>query len=144
MREARGPSGRVIILYCDGAAKGNPGPAGAGVVIKDERGHICDERSKFLGHMTNNQAEYAALLIGLEAVEAMKPPPDIVHIQLDSELVARQLSGRYSVRSVKLRPYYEDTMRRLRRLKSYTITRIPREENREADLLAEIAINRHV
>ncbi len=133
---------KVLTLYCDGAARGNPGPAGAGVVIQDERGRIVKEVAQFLGHTTNNQAEYSALIVGLEAAEELSP--DVIHVKLDSELLVKQIKGEYRVRSLDLKPFYDEATKLLRRFKRYTIDYIPRERNREADLLANIAIDAHV
>ena len=86
-----------IILYTDGGARGNPGPAGAGAVITDESGKVLKEISKFLGRQTNNWAEYEAVILGLEALKkifsAEKRKELDIEIKMDSELVARQLSG---------------------------------------------------
>ncbi len=133
---------KALIIYCDGAARGNPGPAGAGVVIQDEQGRIIREVTQFLGHTTNNQAEYSALIVGLQTAEEMAP--DEINIRLDSELVVKQIKGQYRVRSEDLKPFYDEVTKLLRRFKRYTITHVPREQNREADILANVAIDAHV
>ncbi|MBI2954112.1 MAG: ribonuclease HI family protein [Chloroflexi bacterium] len=139
-----GPStpNRTLFLYCDGAARGNPGPAGIGARIEDERGNIVREVSKFIGHATNNQAEYSALIAGLKAASELSP--DVVHIRLDSELVVKQIKGEYRVRNIALKSFYDEATRLLRGFKKRTISHIPREQNRGADLLANLAIDGHV
>ena len=112
------------------------------MVIQDEQGRIIREVTQFLGHTTNNQAEYSALIVGLQTAEEMAP--DEINIRLDSELVVKQIKGQYRVRSEDLKPFYDEVTKLLRRFKRYTITHVPREQNREADILANVAIDAHV
>ena len=99
-----------VFLYTDGGARGNPGPAGIGVVIQDEAGDILKEISKFLGRQTNNWAEYEAVVLGLEALKKMfgvaKLKEMSVEVKMDSELVARQLSGKYQIKEPTLFPQF--------------------------------------
>ncbi len=136
--------GRVTI-YADGGARGNPGPAGAGaVLVKD--GRIVKEISKFLGRQTNNAAEYAAVILGLEAAKKLlghrtKTAP--VELRVDSELVARQLLGRYQVKEPALFPLYIKVHNlRVKDFPHLTVLHVPRNENRDADRLANDAMDR--
>ena len=132
---------RKLIVYCDGASRGNPGPAGAGVVIQDDKGRTIKRLYKFLGHTTNNQAEYAALIIGIE--EAQKLAARNVEFRLDSELVVFQLTGQYKVRNAGLQPFYQQATELLQGFTSYSITHVSRTLNRGADELANKAIDGH-
>jgi ribonuclease HI len=127
-------------LYTDGASRGNPGPAGAGVILLDEQGRPILELNRFLGKATNNEAEYQALITGLEAAERLDLTR--LHIFLDSELVVKQLHGEYRVRNPRLQPLFDEVASRLRRLSSYAIMHIPREQNEKADRLANEAVDR--
>ena len=123
----------------DGGSRGNPGPSGAGVVILDASGKKLKEISKYIGVTTNNIAEYNALLYGLE--EALILRVDEIAVNLDSELVARQLTGDYRVKDPGLKPLFERAMNMLRSFKSFEIRHIEREKNKEADKLVNRAIN---
>ncbi|MBM3320678.1 MAG: ribonuclease HI family protein [Candidatus Eisenbacteria bacterium] len=125
-------------LYCDGGSHGNPGPSGAGGVILDEGGREVDRYSVFLGIATNNQAEYRALLEGLARL--LRIGAEEAEIFLDSELLVNQLDGRYRVRSPELAPLHREARERIARLRECRVVHIPREENREADRLAQQAI----
>ena len=97
------PSGarpRRVTVYSDGAARGNPGPAGAGVRIEDARGKRVSEAARYLGEATNNVAEYRALILGLELARELGASD--VELRADSELVIRQMTGEYRVRNVRL------------------------------------------
>ena len=130
---------RRLVIYADGAARGNPGPAGIGVVIEDERGQVLKEVSQFVGRKTNNQAEYMALIQGLEAVAEYQA--DAVLARLDSELLVRQLRGEYKVKSPLLKPLMRQVRELLARYKVVGIEHIEREYNRAADRLANRAID---
>ncbi len=140
--KAREPVHKHLVIYSDGAARGNPGPAGVGVVLKDEEGRIVKKVSQFIGHTTNNQAEYSALIVGLEAALELKA--ESVDLLLDSQLVVNQVNGTYRVRSLDLKPFNQEALKLLQRFKRYSINYIPRERNREADSLANTAIDRHI
>lgn len=127
-----------LSIYTDGAARGNPGPAGIGVVILEGRKKI-KEISKYIGQATNNIAEYNALVSGLEEVIALKA--DEVVVNLDSELVARQLSGEYKVKDGNIKVLFEKALNALKGFNHFEIRHIGREKNKDADRLANKAIN---
>ena len=131
-----------LLIYIDGASRGNPGRAGAGVLITDGEGRRIVERSRYLGHKTNNEAEYGALLFGLK--EAMKLGGRSIHIYTDSELIERQVKGIYRVKELHLRVLHKMVMEHLKRFAFFEIESIPRKENQEADLLANHAIDRMI
>lgn len=134
-------SHRKLVIHCDGASRGNPGPAGAGAIVKDEQGATIRQVYKFLGHATNNQAEYAALILGIE--EAQKLAARDVEFRLDSELVVLQLNGQYKVKNAGLRPFFQRAMELLNGFERYSIKHVPRSMNRDADELANRAIDGH-
>ena len=123
----------------DGAARGNPGEAGCGAAICDEQGVVVEELGRYLGHATNNVAEYQALLIGLEAL--LKSGRKRVRVQSDSQLLVRQLNGEYRVKDEKLRRLFQRAINLLRQFESYRIVHVPREQNKIADRLANKAID---
>jgi ribonuclease HI len=129
-------------LFTDGAARGNPGPAGAGIVIEDEQGTKLKAMHKWLGSTTNNQAEYLALIEGLKAISDWKP--DRVEIRLDSKLVVEQIKGQYRVKEAALKGLHERAKSFLESLESWDIAHVDREQNRRADYLANLAIDEHV
>jgi ribonuclease HI len=123
----------------DGAARGNPGEAGCGAVIFDEHGTVVRELSRYLGHATNNVAEYEGLLMGLEALLHMDKKR--VRVQSDSQLLVRQLNGQYRVKDEKLQLLFARAMAMLRQFEEYRIVHIPRQLNKLADQLANFAID---
>lgn len=127
-----------VTLYVDGSSKGNPGEGGAGVVIKDELERTVSQRKRYLGVVTNNFAEYQALILGLQ--EAKQLGTQEVEICLDSELVVNQINGVYRVRDSKLKPLEREVRGLLKHFVRWVIRHIPREENREADRLAREAV----
>jgi len=129
----------ILHIWSDGAARGNPGPAGAGVVIARADGEIVEELSRYLGETTNNVAEYQALLLGLE--RALQLRAVALRAHLDSQLVVRQLQGSYRVRQPHLRPLYQRALEMLRRFEQAELVHVPREENLAADRLANRAID---
>lgn len=128
------------IVFTDGGARGNPGPAGIGAVIYDDRRQIVAEISEYLGETTNNQAEYRALIAALKKVRELA----VIEIEcyLDSELVVRQLNGEYKVKNKDLAPLFLEIHNLRLGFKKISFTHIPREENREADRLANEAMDR--
>ena len=132
--------GGTIIAHCDGGARGNPGPAGYGAVLATEDGTVLAELSEFLGFKTNNFAEYAGLLGCLQWTL------DNGHARLsvvsDSLLMVNQIKGRFKVASPDLRPLFEEAKRRIARLDSFTITHALRHKNKDADRLANEAMDR--
>jgi len=127
------------LLMGDGAARGNPGPAGCGAVICDEKGAVVRELSRYLGHTTNNVAEYEALLMGLEALIELKRNKIVV--QSDSQLLVRQLNGEYRVKDEKLKVLYQRAAGLLRQFGSYRIVHVRRELNKATDRLANRGID---
>lgn len=127
------------MIRTDGAARGNPGPAGAGWVIETAAGEVVEEGCAFLGSMTNNQAEYEALL---RALASAAPDRDTeLEIYSDSELVVRQLNGVYRVRDDKLKDRFIAVAQALRRAGHAEVRHVPRAENVRADVLANRAID---
>jgi ribonuclease HI len=127
------------VVMVDGAARGNPSPAGCGAVIYDENGVVVKQLSRYLGHATNNVAEYEGLLMGLEALLQLGQKRIVV--QSDSELLVRQLNGRYRVKDEKLKVLFQRAMTLLRQFDSYRILHVGRELNKVADRLANQAID---
>jgi ribonuclease HI len=129
---------RKVILYVDGSCSGNPGEGGAGVVIKDEQGKTIAHFKEYLGMVTNNRAEYQALILGLR--EAHRLGIREVEVNLDSELVVNQVNGMYRIRDAQLKTLEEEVRRLLGRYSRWVVQYIPRENNREADRLAREAV----
>ncbi len=129
-------------LYTDGASRGNPGPAGAGAVIYNPQGEVAAQIAQYLGQTTNNVAEYQALLLGLQ--EASRLGVRRLQVFADSELLVRQLSGQYRVKSPHLMPLFLQALKARRTFASFTVTHVPRAENQQADLLANQAIDQRV
>jgi ribonuclease HI len=127
-----------LIINTDGLSKGNPGPAAIGATIKDERGKMLATISQRIGITTNNVAEYKALIAALQ--KAIKLKGTQVEIRADSELMIRQLNGRYKIKSVVLRPLYLEAAQLLGQFESVTLKSIPRELNTAADKLANDAV----
>jgi ribonuclease HI len=135
------PSHRVpeIVAHIDGGSRGNPGPAAYGVAIENEDGSPVASLSKFLGRATNNVAEYEGLLAALNfALEHHHPR---LRVLTDSELLARQIEGRYKVKSPDLKPLHHKAREMILRLERFTIRHVPREQNREADRLVNQALD---
>jgi ribonuclease HI len=129
----------LLFVYSDGAARGNPGPAGAGAVITDAAGRVLARLGRFLGHQTNNVAEYQGLLLGLRHAQELGARE--VEVRADSELMIRQLQGRYQVRNPALKPLHAEAMRLLRGFDQVELKHIPREENALADEMSNRAID---
>ncbi len=128
-------------IMTDGAARGNPGPAGIGAVISDSNGTVIEEHSSYIGEATNNVAEYRALIMAL--VEVRKHNAQELVIRLDSELLVKQLNGEYRVKNAGLAPLYAAARSLLKGYRRCDIGHIPRARNREADRLANEAIDRY-
>jgi ribonuclease HI len=126
-------------LYSDGAARGNPGPAGAGAVILNADGHVVAKIGKFLGDSTNNVAEYMGLILGLRRAKAMGIKA--LEVLSDSELLVRQLAGQYQVKADHLRPLHAEAAELLRGFPDVEVRHIPREENAQADAMSNRAID---
>lgn len=128
-----------VVLRADGASRGNPGPAAAGVVVEAPDGTVLQSFGRRLGHMTNNAAEYRALLLGLEACRGLGARR--VELRLDSELVVRQLSGEYRVKEPTLAPLHAEALQALGQFDGWTVRHVPRAENGAADRLANAALD---
>ena len=128
-----------LIIYSDGASRGNPGPAGVGLVIYDEKRKELEKFSGYIGITTNNVAEYKALVKALEV--AKKYIPCSIEIFLDSELVVRQMIGEYRVKDSNLSDYFRQAQTLVSDFDNVDFTYIPRNKNKVADNLANRAIN---
>jgi ribonuclease HI len=129
-----------LIVYVDGASSGNPGPAGAGAVVKDDDGTTLLEKARAFGPATNNVAEYQSLLLGLELAATLRPRH--LTIRSDSELMVRQVAGQYRVKAPHLKPLLAQARRLLAPFDSVEIQHIPREKNTEADALSRKALEK--
>lgn len=130
-----------IVIYSDGAARGNPGPAGAGGQIKGPAGEDLAEISEYLGEATNNVAEYKALILTLE--KAIQFRPLKVEIRSDSELMVKQILGEYKVKNEGLKPLFEKVKHLLAKFREVDVRHIYRTENVRADELANEAIDKY-
>jgi ribonuclease HI len=133
-------------IHADGGARGNPGPAGAGAMIRDELGNSVASVSKFLGTRTNNFAEYEAVILGFEALlkivpEARKKETTVV-VKMDSELVVKQMRGEYKTKNAILKKQQARLAPLAASFQNVSFTHVPREENSDADFLANEAMDR--
>lgn len=129
-----------VTMNIDGGAKGNPGPAGAGIIIRDSAdGAVLYQAGLFLGETTNNVAEYSALLAALEAAAGLAAAQ--VEVLSDSQLVVRQMNGEYRVLNAGLKPLFEKANTLAEKFDSFTIHFIRRDENVDADRLVNKAVN---
>ncbi len=129
-----------LVIHTDGAARGNPGPAGAGAVLRNAAdGSLVAEIATFLGVRTNNYAEWTAVALALE--EALLQGATHVDLRMDSQLVARQITGQYRVKHLDLKPIHAQVMSLLSRFAGYSVGHVPRELNKEADRLSNVAID---
>lgn len=135
-----GSTGEWITAYCDGGSRGNPGPAGFGVFVAGPNGESVAELSEYIGKATNNVAEYSGLLAALEF--ALKSGRRRLRVVADSELMVKQMQGRYKVNSPDLRPLYEEAKRRVAQLEMFRIEHVLRGKNQTADRLANEAMDR--
>jgi probable phosphoglycerate mutase len=133
------PNSSEIVAHIDGGSRGNPGPAAYGVAIETAQGRAVTAFAKFIGETTNNFAEYQGLLAALEYALSHGYPR--LRVLTDSELMARQISGRYKVRSPDLKPLHDKAQAMIARLESFSIRHVYREQNREADRLANQAMD---
>ncbi len=130
----------LIIAHCDGGSRGNPGPAGFGAVLEDASGQVLARLSEYLGKRTNNYAEYSALLAVL--AWTLDQGYRRLRVVADSELMVRQMQGRYKVNSPDLRPLWEEAQRRVRQLDHFEMQHTLRGGNKLADQLANEAMDR--
>ena len=129
-----------VHAHCDGGSRGNPGPAGYGAIVTDAHGAVLAELSEFLGRRTNNFAEYSGLLAVLEW--ALANGHGRVKVVSDSELMVKQVQGKYKVNSVDLKPLWLEVRARVARLDGFEIAHALRHKNKEADALANQAMDR--
>jgi ribonuclease HI len=127
------------IVHVDGGARGNPGPAAAACVVSDPAGEVLEERARLLGEVTNNVAEYRALLLGLERARALGATE--VEVVNDSELVAKQVQGLYKVKHAAMRPLHREALAALREFERWSIRSVPRAQNAHADALVNAALD---
>jgi len=130
---------RKLRVASDGAARGNPGPAGAGAVLWDEQGRVLERLGKYLGRQTNNVAEYQALLLGVRRAQELGA--EELEVVADSELMIRQLSGSYQVRAPALRELHSEALSLLKAFRKVKLVHVPRAENAEADAMSNRAID---
>jgi ribonuclease HI len=128
-----------LTVNVDGGARGNPGPAAIGVVVRGGDGAVLEERAERIGEATNNVAEYKALLLGIELASAHGA--STVELVGDSELIVRQVEGRYKVKDATLRGLHEEAKRALAGFEGWTIRHVRRESNADADRLVNEALD---
>jgi ribonuclease HI len=133
---------KELILYTDGASRGNPGPAAIGCVINNLENQNLQEYGEYIGSATNNIAEYRALLKGIDI--ALQFSPERISIFCDSELLVKQMTGIYKTKDANMRKFKEQAVEKLSGIKSYKITHIPRNKNKRADELANKALDKAV
>ena len=127
-------------IFTDGASRGNPGHAGIGIVVFGKNRKVLDKYGEYIGRTTNNVAEYKGLISGLKC--AKKYLPCSVSLFLDSELVVKQIRGEYRTKDEALKAYFEFAKQLLSEFERYKISHIPREKNKDADALANMAIDK--
>lgn len=132
------------IINTDGGARGNPGPAGIGVVIADEKGNVLHRVSEYIGETTNNQAEYRALIKALEESKKLGFLNDDLECRLDSELVVKQLNGQYKVKNEGIKPVFLQVHNLKSSFHSVTFKHVRREQNKEADKLVNEALDKEL
>jgi ribonuclease HI len=137
--EAKPAAAAAYRANIDGGSRGNPGPAAYGVIIRDGRGEIVAKLKKYIGRMTNNVAEYYGLIAALDYAESHKVKA--IRIESDSELLVKQMRGLYKVKSEDLRPLFERAQKMSKTFESFRIEHVYREQNREADALANGALD---
>ena len=136
----------MFTIHADGGARGNPGPAGAGAVIRDGLGNTVGSVSQFLGERTNNYAEYEAVILAFEALTKLVPSEErdstTVAVKLDSELIVKQMTGEYKVKHPDLKVQKDRLAQVAAAFGTVSFTHVPREQNTEADELANAAMDR--
>ncbi len=134
-----------IIVFTDGGARGNPGPAAIGVVICDEKGRALKKYSEYLGHATNNEAEYQAVIFAIKKIKALFGKKKIgemkVEIRSDSELLVNQLNGKYKILEANLQPLFLQTWNMRVDTPNINFVSVPREKTKEADRLVNEALD---
>ncbi len=133
---------RVLVINTDGGARGNPGPAGIGLVIKDESGQLVYSFGGYIGETTNNVAEYSALVKALE--ESYNLGGTDLRIQMDSELIVKQMTGQYKIKEPTLQELAGKALAMLNKFNSHSFVHVRREFNKEADALVNKALDNHL
>jgi ribonuclease HI len=128
-----------VLVHVDGGSRGNPGPAAAASVVSTPAGEVLDEASELLGIVSNNVAEYRALLLGLARARAVGA--EEVEVVNDSELIAKQVQGLYKVKHAAMRPLHGEAMSALRGFQTWRIRTVPRAQNAHADALVNAALD---
>jgi ribonuclease HI len=128
-----------LVVNVDGGARGNPGPAAIGAVVRRPEGDVLEERGERIGTATNNVAEYRALLLGIERASELGASE--LELVGDSELIVRQVKGEYKVKDAALRELHGEVVRALRPFESWSIRHVRREQNAEADRLVNQALD---
>jgi ribonuclease HI len=128
-----------VVVHVDGGSRGNPGPAAAASVVSTPAGEVLDEASELLGTVTNNVAEYRALLLGLARAGALGASE--VEVVNDSELIAKQVQGLYKVKHAAMRPLHSEATAALRAFEAWRIRSVPRAQNAHADALVNAALD---
>jgi ribonuclease HI len=128
-----------VIVHVDGGARGNPGPAAAACVISSPKGEVLGEQARLLGSVTNNVAEYRALLLGLE--KARELGASEVEVIGDSELIAKQVRGVYKVKHAAMKPLHSEALAALKQFERWSIRTVPRAQNADADALVNAALD---
>ncbi len=135
-----------VVIFTDGGSRGNPGPAAIGVVIKDDKGTVLKSYGEAIGETTNNEAEYRAVISGLQKVKALLGKEKIkkitVHCFMDSELVVKQLTGKYKIEQEKLFPFFIKIWNLRIEFGAIEFTHVPREKNKEADRQVNEALDK--
>lgn len=129
----------VVTMYADGASRGNPGPASLGVVLLDAQQNVLAEIAECIGEATNNVAEYAALLTGLQKARELRVGN--IQVFMDSELVVKQVQGQYRVKNEGLKPYYLQVVQLIKEFRLFQIAHVKRADNHRADALANQALD---
>lgn len=127
------------IVYADGASRGNPGPSSIGAAVYKPGGDEAHAVSRRIGRATNNEAEYQAAIAGVEA--ALGLGATRIELRMDSQLVVRQLEFRYQVRHPRLKPFFARLLELRRQFAEFTVLHVPREQNKRADELANLALD---
>jgi ribonuclease HI len=131
-----------MTLNTDGGSRGNPGPGACSAILKDRNATIVGKASKFLGLCTNNEAEYQGLLLGLEL--AIKHNADDLEVLMDSELIVKQLNGKYRVKEPRLKPLFDKVKEMTQNFDAICFISIPRERNKEADTLVNTVLDQQM
>ncbi|TMB27227.1 MAG: ribonuclease HI family protein [Deltaproteobacteria bacterium] len=139
LERSAGADGKRVRVFSDGAARGNPGPAGAGAVVLDPRGRVLARVGKFLGKQTNNVAEYEGVILGLKSAKELGATE--VEVRADSLLLIRQLEGAYQVKNAALKALHAKAKQLLRSFERVDLRHVPREENTLADEMSNRAID---